>query len=202
VEDAHTLHSFDRDRYARDLAYRTAIARLNLLTFVIDHRDAKDANFVLTRTAPVHALSVDNGLAFSGFRTFRGWVVYDWSHLLVPSLPRDTVERLKRITRGDLDRLAVLVQLERRDGKLVSVEPGPPIGDGEDGVRRSGGTIQFGLTHEEIDAVERRIRTVLELESSGRLATFEPPPEASQARGDGAPDRPPRPRRTAWTEHR
>jgi hypothetical protein len=173
LEDVSALPGLDADRYAHDVAYRTAISNLNLLTYAMDHRDAKNSNFVINRAPlPVRVWSIDNGVAFSGFRSVRAWFHYDWSHLLVPSLPSRTVRRLDQIRPADLRRLAVLAQFEVRDGKLVPVPPTAPI-DPELGVRRRGNVIQVGLTREEIDGVQRRLERVRAELADGSLATFE-----------------------------
>lgn len=171
VEDADVLHGIDRQRFQRDKQYRASIARLNLLTYVVDHRDGKDANFLVTRGAPVHVFAIDNGVAFSGIRTPRGWFVRDWSHWKVQAVPRAALERLRSIGPAQLERLAVLAQLEVRDGRLVRVPPGPPL-PGDDGIRRFGNTIQIGLSREEIEGVSQRIARVLALVETGQLATF------------------------------
>jgi hypothetical protein len=171
LDDVEVLHGIDEQRFQRDPAYRAAIARLNLVTYVVDHRDGKDANFLVTRGAPVRAFAVDNGVAFSGFRTVRGWFMPDWSHLRVHAVPREALDRLRAIGPAQLKRLAVLAQLEVHDGRLVRVPPGPPL-PGDGGVRRLGDTIQIGLSQDEIEGVSRRIAHLLALADSGQLATF------------------------------
>jgi hypothetical protein len=171
LEDVDVMHGLDEQRFRRDREYRAAIARLNLVTYVVDHRDGKDANFLVTRGEPVRAFAVDNGVAFSGFRTARGWFVPDWSHLKVHAVPRDALDRLRAMGPAELEKLAVLAQLEVRDGRLVRVPAGPPL-PGDGGVRRFGDTIQIGLSKEEIAAVSRRIAHLLALAETGQLATF------------------------------
>jgi hypothetical protein len=97
----------------------------------------------------------------------------DWHEIIVPSVPRDTIARLRAIDRAALERLAVVAQLRiTEDGMVEEVEPTAPI-DPDKGVRRgTDGTVQFGLTREEIDGVERRIRALLERVDSGKLTVF------------------------------
>jgi hypothetical protein len=173
LEHVTTLHGLDRDRYARDLAYRSSVANLNLVAFVMDHGDAKDPNFVVTRAPlPVRVWAVDNGVSFSAMRSLGRWFHKDWSRLLVPSLPRDTVARLTRLRRADLERLAVVAQFEVQHDRLVPMPPSPPI-DPRHGVRRAGNVIQLGLTRREIDEVARRISHVRRQLASGELAVFD-----------------------------
>ncbi len=168
-----TLHGLDRARFARDPCYRTTIANLNLLTYLIDHRDdAKASNFLVSRgPPPPRAFSVDNGEAFSGLRPLRGWLVRSWSRLLVPALPAEAVERLRRMGRAQLARLAVVAQLELRDGRLRPVAPGPPF-DAAHGVRRRGELIQLGLTAPEIDGIGKRAAALVAQVDSGRIGQF------------------------------
>jgi hypothetical protein len=86
----------DLDRFAHDLAYRRAVGNLNVLTFISDHRDTRDANFMITkdRERP-RVFAVDNGLAFSGLRNPLAWFRPDWHEIIVPSVPRDTIARLR-----------------------------------------------------------------------------------------------------------
>ena len=77
----------------------------------------------------------------------------DWAQIRVSALPRSHVDRLRRITRADLDRLAVVAQFENREGLLERVPAGVP-GDRDAGVRLLGTTVQLGLTRHEIDGID------------------------------------------------
>ena len=70
----------------------------------------------------------------------------------VDAIPADTVNRLRSLDRRDLDRLAVVAQIELRRGKIVSVPKTAPL-EPENGVRRVGRMIQLGLTSEEITEI-------------------------------------------------
>jgi hypothetical protein len=119
--------------------------------------------------------AIDNGLSFSGLRNPAMYFVHNWSELLVPALSRGLIERLRRITRGDLDRLAVVAQFEARGGQLVPVAPSAPLLPDE-GVRVRGDTIQLGLTTNEIEGVERRLRQLLEKVDTRQIAVFDDVP--------------------------
>jgi hypothetical protein len=168
LDDVEQLPRLDRDRLERDPAYRDAMARLNVVTYVIDHRDTKPSNFLFER-APEHAFAVDNGLAFSGFRSWRAYFVRDWSRLLVTSLPRDVVRRIRRLDRAALEPLLVMAQFEARDQRLAPVPIGAPI-DADTGVRRAGNQIQLGLTRAELEDVAGRIEHLRALLDEKRLA--------------------------------
>ena len=90
----------------------------------------------------------------------------------MPALPRQTVERLRALSREDLDVLAVVSQLEADEAGMLRVSaPTVPIDPGE-GVRVDGTTVQFGLTTDEIDDVWERIEELLEDVDEGDLAIF------------------------------
>jgi hypothetical protein len=162
----------DLDRFRRDEGYRASLARLNLLTYLIDHGDSRGANF-LRSTDPgrPRVFSVDNGLAFGGFRNPFTIFMADWSKIRVPALPRAQIERLRAVTRRDLDRLGVVAQYENRDGVLVAVPPTSALAE-DDAVRLSGSIVQLGLTREEIGGIAARLRRLLERVDAGEIGLF------------------------------
>ena len=65
------------------------------------------------------------------------------------------------LRRDDLDRLAVVAQLEPDDAGVLRIAAlGAPI-DPTQGVRVRGTTVQFGLTEDEIDEVWERIQALI-----------------------------------------
>jgi hypothetical protein len=174
LENVISKDARDLRRFERDEAYRASLAKLNLLTHLIDQRDSREANF-LSSTDPdrPRVFSVDNGLAFGGFKnpfSVLG-LIPDWAQIQVSALPRGQVDRLRQITRADLDRLAVVAQFEIREGLLVRVPAGEPVAHDE-GVRRAGTTVQLGLTRQEIDGVEERLRHLLERVDRDEIELF------------------------------
>jgi hypothetical protein len=161
---------FDMKRFERDTAYARHLANLNLFTHLVKHNDANIGN-VLISTSPINPrlFAVDNGLAFGRDESDRGVV---WRELRVPRVPAYTIERLRKITRDDLERtLGVLAEYEIRDGQLVPVEKGPNLNRGQ-GVRRKDNRVQFGLTRVELNGVEERLEALLKRVDGGRLKTF------------------------------
>jgi hypothetical protein len=169
IEDARQLEGFSSERYSRDPEYRRSIALLNVLTHLIDHRDTKPQNFVVSRDR--RAFSVDNGLAFSGWRTPRGWFLHEWQDVLVDGLPRELVQRLRRVSRADLLRLQTVAQFRVDRGQLHPVALEGAF-DPHEGVRRRGDQIQIGLTWEEIDSIGDRLHAILERVESGELKVY------------------------------
>jgi hypothetical protein len=164
----------DLERFETDPVYRRNLAHLNMLTYLIDHRDSRAANFLMS-TDPdrPRVFVIDNGLAFGGFTnpfTF-GPFMKDWGKLQVSRLPGASVDRLREVGRADLDGLLVVAQFEDRDGLLVEVPPGEPLDEDEE-FRVRGGIVQLGLNREQIDAMEERIQKLLERVDAGEIELF------------------------------
>jgi hypothetical protein len=161
---------FDLKRFDRDSAYARHLANLNVFTYLIKHNDANVGNVLLsTSVANPRLFAVDNGLAFGIEESDRGT---DWRELRVSRVPLETVERLRQITRAELDRtLAVVAEYEIRDRMLYPVDKTENTSRGR-GVRKSDTRLQLGLTRLEIDGVEQRLRNLLRRVDAGRLKTF------------------------------
>jgi hypothetical protein len=161
---------WDRRRADSDSVYARHIGNFNILTYLIRHNDANIGNFVISQyDENPRVFAVDNGVAFAAPESDRG---YEWRMLQVRRLPEHTVERLRGITRADLDAaLGVIAEFEVRDGLLVAVPPGENLSRNS-GVRRRDGRIQFGLTAREIGAIESRLRSLLNQVDRGRIQTF------------------------------
>jgi hypothetical protein len=174
IENVTTENARDLNRFHANFAYRANLAKLNLLTHLIDQRDSREANFLIsTDPERPRIFSIDNGLAFGGFKnpfTVMGFIP-DWAELHVPALPRSHVDRLRGLTRADLDRLAVVAEYANRDGLLVRVPAGKPT-DPHAGVRAGETGVQLGLTQSEIDAVEWRLQRLLERVDRGDIELF------------------------------
>jgi hypothetical protein len=157
-------------RAVADQVYAQHIGNLNVLTYLVRHSDSNIGNFLISQyEANPRVFSVDNGIAFRSPEGNRGT---EWRDLRVKRLPRATVDRLRALTRADLDeRLAVLAEYEVRDGQLVPVPPGPNL-DARRGVRQRDGRVQLGLTTGEIGDVAGRLRTLLTRVDRGQIAVF------------------------------
>jgi len=171
------FEELDEERFERDGAYARHVANMNVLTYLIDHKDENEGNFLISRNeADPRTFSVDNGVAFRSRPSDRGTY---WDEIRVGALPARTVERLRTIDLEDLvEALAVVDQFEiAAGGSLERVEPTPSL-DGRFGVRREEGVIQIGLTDSEIEDVHDRLGDLLEEVAEGELETL--------ARGGGA----------------
>ena len=161
---------FDEKRAKRDSAYARHLGDLNILTYLIRHRDANKGNIlVAVDSVNPRLFAVDNGVAFDSPPSDRGT---NWQHMRVKRVSAATVARLRAITDTSLTRaLGVVAQFERRGDEYVATALGPNIDKGR-GVRRAGSTLQLGLTSAEIDGVWGRLRDLLKDIDRGRIKTF------------------------------
>ncbi|MFN2376148.1 MAG: hypothetical protein ABR538_06405 [Candidatus Binatia bacterium] len=159
----------DKKRLREDEAFARYMADFNLLAYLIDHRDGRRGNVLLSSdAADPRVFAVDNGIAFGPFPW--NFLVRNWNDIRVPWLRRDTVERLRRVDENTIERLGVIAELAADEaGVLRPVQPGPNLDDDE-GVRIRKGRIQFGLTEDEIDDLEDRIEDLLKEVDSGKIA--------------------------------
>ena len=172
LENVTPEGALDLERAGTDPLYRDALARLNLLTYLIGHRDPKHSNFLVSKDPDQpRVFVIDNGLAFSGYRNLFTLYWGDWGKIRVPMLRRVDVERLRGVTRADLDKLGVVAEFASEDGSFVAVDPGEPL-DVSKSVRVSDDAVQFGLTLEEVDAIEERVRKLLERVDAGEIETY------------------------------
>ena len=158
---------YDPARFAADPVYARHIGQLNVLTYLIKHRDSNLGNFLLGKAeVGARVFSIDHGVAFASEDSDRGEL---WKDMRVDRLPADTVERLRKITPEMLaDRLAVLAQWQLEGRSYVPVAPGPSIAESR-GVRRKGNDLQMGLSKSEIREVHRLLKNLLERIDDGKI---------------------------------
>jgi hypothetical protein len=160
------------ERFATDPVYARHIGQLNILTFLIEHSDSNTGNFLISKEpAGARVFSIDNGVAFASDDSDRGHL---WKSLRVDQLPADAVERLRRITPEQLEKLGVVAQWQEEAGKFVPVALGENLAPGR-GVRRKGSTVQMGLTRSEIDRLGRQVKKILDQVDKGRITAAPPP---------------------------
>jgi hypothetical protein len=161
---------WDEERFEADSVYARYLGNMNVLTHLIDHRDANTGNFLISSiTQRPRVFSVDNGVAFRSQRSDRG---YAWRNLRVERLPHATVARLRTVTEEDLTRaLGVIAEFEIVDGLLVARAPTVNLDEGR-GVRERDGVFQFGLTRAEIRDVGNRIAGLLKRVDEGKVTLF------------------------------
>jgi hypothetical protein len=170
---------WDPERFKAEPRYARHWGNLNILTHIIDHKDANIGNLLISRNADdPRIFSVDNDVAFLSKESDRG---SDWSRMHADRLPADTLARLRAITPAQLDAsLGVLAEFRNEDGVLIPVEPPGNNFSPHSGVRTSGTRIQFGLTSNETRALARRIEALLRQHDRGRIAAIE---SSAESRG-------------------
>jgi hypothetical protein len=158
-------------RFSSDPRYARSMGHFNLLTYLIEHEDGRGGNILVSK-APEdrRVFAVDNGIAFGAL--VHNWFVPNWNVIRVPAVPRNAIDRLRRIGRSEIDRLGVLAELRANaDGILENVTPGPNR-DPDHGSRVEPGWLQLGLTDSELEDVEERLEDLIELVDSGDLPVF------------------------------
>ena len=165
---------YDEQRFLTDARYAYNLASFNILTYLVNHRDNRLGNFLVSKTdEDRRVFAIDNGTTFGAF--FFNWFYppsFAWREIKVPAIPRNAVNRLRKLTKEDLDTLGVIVQLEAdRDGILRIEKPGKSI-DEEEGVNVRGTTLQLGLTEDEIEDVWERLEHLLEDIDDGKIGVF------------------------------
>jgi hypothetical protein len=158
---------YSSERFAADPVYARHIGQLNVLTYLIGHRDSNVGNFLVGKEeVGARVFSIDNGVAFASIDSDRGQL---WKSMRVNRLPSDTIERLRKVTAQLLeDRLGVLAQWKLEGGRYVPVATGRNLAVNR-GVRRDGDALQMGLTRSEILGVRRLLTKLLEQVDHGKV---------------------------------
>jgi len=162
---------YDPALFSSDPDYARHVGQLNVLTYLIEHGDANVGNFLASRAehAP-RVFSVDNGVAFAHNESDRSDV---WKYLRVPSLPADTVARLRTLSQEVLqEKLGVLAQWRLDGGRWIAEPPGENLAPLR-GVRHEHGVVQLGLTKSEIAQVDRRRVQLLRQVDERRVGVIE-----------------------------
>lgn len=150
---------YDAARFDADPLYARHIGQLNILTYLIRHRDSNQGNFLVGKAERgARVFSIDHGVAFASEESDRGDI---WKDLRVKRLPADAVERLRKVTPELLtERLAVLAQWRLQGGLFVPVAKGRNLAEGR-GVRRKDQDLQMGLNKAEIRELHRLLTRLL-----------------------------------------
>lgn len=161
----------DRARFASEPDYAYHLSNFNVLAYLVAHRDGRPGNILVADTDDNRRVfAVDNGISFGG--VVYNFLTTNWHVIRVAAIRREVVARLRAVDGAALARLATLVELEAdADGVLLPARSGAPI-DPDRGVRTAQGRVQFGLTTAEIDALAKRISSLLERVDEGSLAVF------------------------------
>lgn len=163
--------AFDPKRFSEDARYAFHFANLNLLAYLIAHRDARSNNFLMpTDPSNPRVFSIDNGIAFGG--VLYNFFTWHFDEIRTGGLPKQSIDRLRSVSRQQLSKFGVLGELEADHASVLhAVAPGPNR-DPEIGMRVATGRIQFGLTVSEIDGMATRLQDLLVRIDAGELRLF------------------------------
>jgi hypothetical protein len=151
---------FDPARFRNDDAYKRAVAHLNVLTYLIRHSDSHPDQFLVAGSRrDIRVYSIDNSVSFGPFKN--PTVIENWSKVLVPAFPRETLARLEELSVTGIDGLATLEQYAIEHGQLVPDSPIVNVTPRRKAVRWLGQKLQVGLTRSEINGLRTRLRDLL-----------------------------------------
>jgi len=164
---------YDKQRFLKDPVYAGYLADFNLLTYLVDHRDGRRGNVLISKEDDRRQVfAIDNGVSFGPMWPFYNWFVPNWNVLRVAALRKSSVDRLRPLERKDLDFLLAVQELrDNGSGHYVNVERGPLLDD-NGGVQARDGIVQFGLTRREVDDIWHRVRTLIERVDEGHIPVF------------------------------
>jgi len=160
----HSAGLLDRQLFEADPVYRSSVSNANVFTYLINHGDAHENQFMIEQTARgLRTYVVDNSIAFLSIKNPMMLVREDWSRIQIPSIPQRLVARLKALTVAQLRALSSIVELEQREGQLVPSSPNlEPIPSDGHAMSWQGSRLRIGLSNREIELVAARIRELLE----------------------------------------
>ena len=162
---------YDESRFLEDLTYAYYMSNFNILTYLIEHRDPREGQFLISKDDKrSQVFSIDNGISF-GFWPYN-FLIPQWAEIRLPALRKDSIERLQKIQRQDLDFLGVIAQLELNEDLVLRPAPVGENRDPTKGAKYKDGTLQFGLTTSEIDDLWERIQTLIAKVDSGNIQVF------------------------------
>ena len=158
------------ERFETDRVYAHHRADMNLLAYLVDHRDGRTANFLVPKADDGRLYLIDNGISFGGlvWNYFRP----NWNVIRVPKLEREAVDRLRRVTAADLNALLVLVQLEADAEGVLQPARRESVWDASEGARLRPRRAQFGLTAKEAAALAARVQRLLARVDAGEIGLF------------------------------
>jgi hypothetical protein len=161
----------DQPRFAADANYAYHLTNFNVLTFLIDHKDGRSNNFLVSKNEDDRRVfAIDNGISFDAW--IWNWFVPNWNDIRVPAIREETVERLRGVKAEQIERLGVVAELHLEDDGFYRLTEAGRNLDPEEGARTAPGVVQFGLTEDEVDDVGEQIEELIEMVETGALPVF------------------------------
>ncbi len=168
VDDLEEEIEEDDGRFNKEPHFAQHLSDMNLVTYLIDHRDGREGNFLISKDPDdPRVFAIDNGIAFQGFPW--NFFVPNWNTIRVPWLRREPVERLRAVPSDEIDRLGTLFDLEADAAGILRLKQPTAALDPTKGVRVSGGLVQLGLTVKEIATLKGRIHDLLADVDAGEI---------------------------------
>jgi hypothetical protein len=166
----------DAERFSHDLSYACRFGTLNVFLYLIEHKDARSANLLISKDpGNPEIFSIDNGIAFGG--TLYNFFMFHFDRIAVQGLPIEIVQKVRYAQPADLQRLGVIAELRLGpDGILRSVPPSANV-DPSKGQRDLPDGMQFGLTTDEINGMISRRQELLDRVNRGEIGTFDCTPQ-------------------------
>lgn len=153
---------YSEQRFAQDPLYARKLARLNALTYLVDHDDAHAGQFLVSED-PFHVWSVDHSMSLTSVKNPMVVFLEDWSKWKLPSMPRTLAERLRSISRGDIESLRRIESYDAYGPRLVPRGPGEAVGEG---------LHPWGTTNAERRLIWRKVQRLLRGLDRGDITTF------------------------------
>lgn len=163
---------WDKQLFETDRAYRSSVSNGNLLTYLINHGDAHEDQFVLQKSPRgLRAFVVDNSISFGGIKNPVMLFREDWSTIQVPALSAKAIARLQGLTAADFARLGNISELALEGDELVPISPSEPMPSDGTAMTWNGSHLRIGLTSSEIELVAARTRDLLKRADLETLTT-------------------------------
>jgi hypothetical protein len=163
----------DLELFERNRAYRRALSNLNLLTYLIDHDDSHEGQFMVTRLGNrLRIYSVDNGMSFDSGTNPNLDESEDWSRIQVPALPGDKVSTLSRLERSDFEALLVVQRFALKAGQLTPAPREAHYARSPDALAWRNHNLSVGLSRAEADQLWKRARALVENVQQGKVSIF------------------------------
>ena len=168
AQKSGTLHQsaglWDPQLFETDPVYRNSVSDANVFTYLINHGDAHEKQFMIEHTQRgLRTYVVDNSIAFLSIKNPMMVVREDWSQIQIPSIPQSLVTRLKALTVAQLRALSSIVELEKSGRLLLPSDPHlERIPSDGHPMSWQGSRLRIGLSNQEIELVTARIRELLQ----------------------------------------
>jgi hypothetical protein len=163
----------DAERFKQDALYRRTLADTNLLLYLTSNGDTHPGQFVsVVGPGGRRVYFVDFTISLSNYRNPTLSFDEDWSNLHVPLMP-ESIERVRRISDDQLERLAVIEQHERTGNRLVRHHPPTQGTEAHPDVGSwwSNEQLRIGMTRAERDLLRARRDALLTRVERSQSAT-------------------------------